>query len=113
MSHRQSPSVVGVNLGGGSSERSELSTERSDLRDVQRRVGVMIREIAGPRGFDESRSEMLRRVALASGISETRISDIFYGEARRIDAHEFLNIQAAANKIKARWGNYRVPFPRA
>lgn len=90
------------NLGRRLSEMSEKKSSDVTHEDVQVSVRDWIIEIAGQRGMSEDRASIWRRVARACApISASRISDLFYREARRIDAVEYLKIKEAAERAKA------------
>lgn len=91
------------NLGRRLSEMSEISSEKSEAKpqrfcrdDVKKRVRDMIMRIAGHRRF-EKRDSVWGFVAHKCGSTPSRVADLYYGEARRIDAEEYLTIEAAAN----------------
>lgn len=93
------------------SKVSETFSEDLDEAQTKLRVTRWVREIAGVRGLTESRDQMFRRVASAVRLPVARVQNIFYGEARRIDAFEYLRIERAAKRSLELWKNYRVPFP--
>lgn len=71
---------------------SELSSERSEKRRVGMssvcEAAVLIRKAAEPRPVGDSIKSAIRRAALRLGFSPTRAKDIWYEDARRIDASE-------------------------
>ncbi len=55
-----------------------------------------IGSIAGPRGWDDTRESWLARAARRLGLPYRRVRALYYGEARRVDAAEYLMIRARA-----------------
>lgn len=69
------------------SQRSEILSERSEMSSVAE-ASTLIRRAAEPRPVGDSVKAAIRRAARRIGLSFTRAKDIWYGDARRIDAHE-------------------------
>lgn len=59
-------------------------------------------QAAGPRDWNDTRDSWLMRAARVLGLSHRRTKAIFYGEARRISADEYLAVQARIATLKAK-----------
>lgn len=57
-----------------------------------------LREIAEPRPVGDLVKTAIRRAARATGLTYTRAFDVWYGKARRIDAHEAEQIAEALQR---------------
>lgn len=55
--------------------------------------------VAGPRGWNDTRESWLARAARRLDLPARRVRALFYGEARRVDAAEYLTIQARAQAL--------------
>lgn len=66
---------------------SEFSSESSEMSSVNE-ASTLIRVAAEPRPVGDSVKSAIRRAARSLGFSFTRAKDIWYGDARRIDAEE-------------------------
>ena len=84
-----------------------------DDAETKRRVDNWLRRVAGVRGLAESRSDMLRRVARLCHLKFSRVENLYSREARRIEAWEYLRIEAAAKNAPPTWEKYGVPFPKS
>jgi hypothetical protein len=76
---------------------SEFSSERSEMSSAAE-ASSLIRMAAEPRQTGDSVKAAIRRAAHRLGLTFTRAKNIWYGEARRIDAHEMDALRALANK---------------
>jgi hypothetical protein len=76
------------------SERPGISSENSDKRSEISDAMRMVRIAAGPRLVGDSIKAAIGRAARALGWSFTRTRDIWYGDARRLDAKEFDALRA-------------------
>lgn len=81
-------------VGGAASELAEKRSEESDFSSGQSDEGTiecagrLLRLAAGVRMPGEGVKSTVARAARATGFSYTRARDIWYGDARRIDASE-------------------------
>jgi hypothetical protein len=66
---------------------SEKLSEKSEMSSVAEAT-LLIRKAAEPRLIGDSVKAAIGRVARKLGFSFSRAKDIWYGDARRIDAHE-------------------------
>jgi hypothetical protein len=57
-----------------------------------------VRRISEPWRCGDTVKSAINRVSKETGLSHTRIRDIWYGDARRIDAHEIEKIEAAERR---------------
>lgn len=68
------------------------------LEKASKMVSAQAREmlcaIAGPRGWNDTRESWLAKAARRLGFGPRRTKAIFYGEARRISAEEWLRIES-------------------
>lgn len=79
------------------------------LEKASKMVSAQAREmlcaIAGPRGWNDTRESWLAKASRRLGFGPRRTKAIFYGEARRISAEEWLRIESeftALNESAAR-----------
>ena len=80
------------------SNKSEILSENSEMSSVVEAT-TLIRRAAEPRPVGDSVKGAIRRAAYRIGFSFTRTKDIWYGDARRIDAEEM----DALRKLAARY----------
>ncbi len=73
-------------------EMTAAARINDDLRD-------WIAAVAGPRGWGDTRESWLGRAARRLDLPARRVRALFYGEARRIDAAEYLTIKARAQNL--------------
>ena len=59
------------------------------------RANEMLREVCGPRGWNDTRESWLARGARAIGMSPRRARALFYQEPIRLSADEYLQIERA------------------
>lgn len=59
------------------------------------RANEMLREVCGPRGWNDTRESWLARGARAIGMSPRRARALFYQEPIRLSADEYIAIQEA------------------
>lgn len=79
------------------SKKSEFRSERLEMSSVAE-ASVLIRKAAEPRPIGDSVKSAIRRAAHRLGLSFTRAKTIWYGEARRIDAHEMDALRGLAER---------------
>lgn len=70
--------------------QSEISDKASEISDAMQ----MVRVAAGPRLVGDSIKAAIGRAARALGWSFTRTRDVWYGDARRLDASEIDALRA-------------------
>lgn len=61
----------------------------------------MLCELSGPRGWNDTRESWLARGARKTGLSLRRARAIFYQEPIRLDADEYLQVEAAWRSARA------------
>ena len=76
------------------SERPGFSSEKSDKASEISDAMRMVRIAAGPRLVGDSIKAAIGRAARKLGWSFTRTRDIWYGDARRLDANEMDALRA-------------------
>lgn len=83
------------------SENSEKVSAMSDVtaENVRARMRDLVREAALPAQVGESVKAVLRRASRRLDMPVGRVKRHWYGEARQVPAHEFINAQ---QKIEAR-----------
>lgn len=77
-------------------EKSNKLSERSDMADVVQ-AGVLIRDIVGA-GGGTTIGERILLTARKLGWPHTRTRDVWYEQARRIDAREMDQLRAATER---------------
>jgi hypothetical protein len=82
------------------SEMSEKLSGKSEMSSVGE-AATLIRQAAEPRPVGDSVKAAIRRAAMRLGFSFSRSKDIWYGDARRIDAGEM----DALRGLAARYAN--------
>lgn len=78
----------------------EQRSERSDMSSVVE-ASVLVRRVAGPREADDSVKALIRRAARRMQWKFSRTKDIWYRDARRIDAEEMDRLRERAARIEA------------
>lgn len=86
-----------ANLAIMESEMSEKRSERSEMSSVSE-ASLLIRRVAEPRPIGDSVKAAIRRAAQRLGFSFSRTKDIWYQDARRIDAHEMDALRGLAER---------------
>ena len=76
---------------------SENRSEKSEMSSVAE-ASVLIRKVAEPRPIGDSVKAAIRRAAKALGFNFSRAKDIWYEDARRIDAHEMDALRGLAER---------------
>lgn len=76
---------------------SEYRSERLEMSSVAE-ASTLIRKAAEPRPVGDSVKSAIRRAAHRLGLTFTRAKNIWYGEARRIDAHEMDALRGLAER---------------
>ena len=79
------------------SNKSEILSENSEMSSVVEAT-TLIRRAAEPRPVGDSVKGAIRRAAYRLGLSFTRTKDIWYGDARRIDADEMDALRKLADR---------------
>jgi hypothetical protein len=79
------------------SEMSEYLSEKSEMSSVTE-AATLIRKAAEPRPIGDSVKAAIRRAAQRLGFSFSRSKDIWYGDARRIDADEMDALRSLATR---------------
>lgn len=85
------------NLAIMESEMSEFASEKSEMSSVAE-ASLLIRKAAEPRPVGDSVKMAIRRAAHRLGLTFTSAKTIWYGEARRIDAHEMDALRGMAQR---------------
>jgi hypothetical protein len=79
------------------SKMSEFRSENSEMSYVAE-ASDLIRKAAEPRPVGDSVKSAIRRAARRLNLTFTRAKTIWYGEARRIDAHEMDALRGLAER---------------
>jgi hypothetical protein len=79
---------------------SEFSSESSEMSPVSE-AAILIRRVAEPRPVGDKVKAAIRRAAQALGFSFSRAKDIWYEDARRIDASEMDALREQAGIYEA------------
>ena len=80
---------------------SDLSSEMRGMSSVANEAGLLVRRVAEPRPIGDSIKAAIVRTARRLGFSYTRTRDIWYGNARRIDAAEMDRLREYAGRREA------------
>lgn len=91
-------SVMYGNVARRASDRSALSAEISDRSSEISDAMHLVKLAAGPRVGGESVKLAIGRAARSLKWSFTRTRDIWYGNARRLDAHEMDKLRSLERK---------------
>lgn len=76
---------------------SEFSSERSEMSSVAE-ASLLVRKVAEPRPVGDKVKSAIRRAAQRLGWPFSRTKDIWYEDARRIDAHEMDALRGLAER---------------
>lgn len=74
-----------------------MSDKRSEYREMLSEAALMLRQVAEPRGNIKA---TIASAARKFGWSQSRTKAIWYREARRIDGHEILALQAEYTRLR-------------
>jgi hypothetical protein len=79
---------------------SEIRSEFSEMSSVTE-ASALVRHVAEPRQASDSVKAAINRAARCLGWSHSRTKDIWYGDARRIDAAEMDRLREVAARAEA------------
>jgi hypothetical protein len=88
------------NLAAEGSEMSEILSEDSKMSSVDE-ASTLLRRVAGPRDAGDSVKVLIWRAARRLHWGPSRTKDVWYRNARRIDADEMDRLRNEAAKVKA------------
>lgn len=74
-----------------------MKDKRSEYREMVSEAALMLRQIAEPRGNTKA---TIASIARKLGWGQSRTKAIWYREARRIDGHEILTLQAEYARLR-------------
>lgn len=80
--------------------RKVLQSSCKGLQVVVIEAQQMLKEVAGPRAWSDTRQSWLARAARRLGFSYARTSNIYYGRARIIRAEEWIRLNDEAEQLK-------------
>lgn len=80
--------------------RSDFLSEKSEMSSVSE-ASMLLRRVAGPREIGDSVKAAINRAARKIGLTYSRARDIWYANARRIDATEMDALRREAEKQAA------------
>lgn len=79
-------------------------SERPSTGAAMPSAAIIVRDVviaaAGERGWSDTREAWIARAARRLGLNYRRARAIFYGEARRIDADEYLSLILRAESLR-------------
>lgn len=84
----------------GALQVSEIPSEKTEMSSVNE-ASLLVRNVAEPRLVGDSVKAAITRAARRLGFSITRTKDIWYGDARRIDADEMDRLRTEAARAEA------------
>ena len=96
----EKPSEVSENRGSGGGRSAVNVAVADDL--VRERLRAAIETAAGDADWRDTREAWLARAARRLGLTAGRCRRIWYGEARRIDAAEYVALTARAAELAER-----------
>ena len=82
------------------SETTSENSEMSPVADVQEMSGLL-RELGGNPSGRSNVTREIERVARRLGLGFSRAKSLWYGEARRVDAHEMDRARAEAAALRS------------
>lgn len=80
---------------------SDFPSERCGMSTIAGEASLLVRRVAEPRPVGDSIKAAIVRTARRLGFSYTRTRDIWYGNARRIDAAEMDQLREYAGRREA------------
>src|SRR5215813_8904428 len=91
----------------GASEMSESLSESTEMSSVAE-ASCLIRRVAGPREVGDSVKALIRRASRRLGWQFSRTKDVWYQDARRIDAEEMDRLRDEAARVEANVARERL-----
>ena len=80
---------------------SDFASEKSEMSSVAE-ASTLVRRVAEPRPVGDKVKAAIVRAARRLGFPVSRTKDLWYGDARRIDAHEMDALRERAARAEAR-----------
>lgn len=89
-----------ITVAGWELQMPKIPSEQSEMSSVSE-ASSLLRRVAGPRDVEDSVKALIRRAARRLQWGFSRTKDIWYGNARRIDAAEMDRLRGEAARAEA------------